>query len=354
MAVTADEAEHLPRAPDDLDGGIEVADPGVVVAEFHPVDLGFRTERGQDRQVGVRPQGDHRELHILIQCGGVGAVTERDLGIHQVVADADGTTDQVEVEQLQIGFDVEVGEIERAVDVAGERLAPEVDAAGGERAVGTDDKTTGMDREQDRQLGTDLQAEAGFGLEVSAKLPILFSVHAGGFVVGTDGSFTTGGVDFGGETFTGNVDSSLDFTDLYIEADLQLLDLDLVGCAIGVGYHLMNTEVSLSDGTNSAALDEDVQFPVIALRAHANLPILASLGAEAKIHWMELSYDDTGVSYLDATIQIVWRPWEMLGFIGGYRHVIADLSFDDPAGVNADADVDLTLSGPFLGLTAQF
>ena len=197
-------------------------------------------------------------------------------------------------------------------------------------------------------------SEAGFGLEVSAKLPILFSVHAGGFVVGTDGSFTTGGVDFGGETFTGNVDSSLDFTDLYIEADLQLLDLDLVGCAIGVGYHLMNTEVSLSDGTNSAALDEDVQFPVIALRAHANLPILASLGAEAKIHWMELSYDDTGVSYLDATIQIVWRPWEMLGFIGGYRNVIADLSFDDPAGVNADADVDLTLSGPFLGLTAQF
>jgi len=197
-------------------------------------------------------------------------------------------------------------------------------------------------------------SEAGFCLEVSAKLPILFSFHAGGFVVGTDGSFSTGGVDFGGETFAGNVNSSLDFTDLYIEADLQLLDLDLVGCAIGIGYHLMNTKVSLNDGTNSASLDEDVQFPVLALRAHANLPILTSLGAEAKIHWMELSYDDTGVSYLDATIQITWRPWEMLGFIGGYRHVTADFSFDSPAGVNADADVDLTLSGPFLGVTAQF
>lgn len=197
-------------------------------------------------------------------------------------------------------------------------------------------------------------SEACFGLEASAKLPILFSFHAGGYVVGTEGSFTATGESFGGVTFAGNVNTTIDLTDIYIEADLQLLDLDLVGCAIGVGYHLMNTEVSLNGGTNSAALDEDLQFPVIALRAHANLPMLTSLGAEAKIHWMELSYDDTGVSYIDATIQITWRPWEMLGFIGGYRYVAADLSFDSPAGVNADADLDLTLSGPFLGLTAQF
>ena len=197
--------------------------------------------------------------------------------------------------------------------------------------------------------------EAGFGLEVSAKLPILFSFHAGGYVVGTDGSFTTGGtITFGGEPFTGDIDSSLDLSDLYLEADLQLLDLDLVGCAIGVGYHFMNTEVSLSGGGNSATLDEDLQFPVVALRAHANLPMLTSLGAEAKVHWMELSLDDTSVGYIDATIQITWRPWEMLGFIGGYRYVAADLGFDSPAGVNADADVDLTLAGPFLGLTAQF
>lgn len=197
-------------------------------------------------------------------------------------------------------------------------------------------------------------SEAGFGLEVSAKLPILFSFHAGGYGVGTDGSFTTAGVDFGGETLTGNVDSSIDLTDIYLEADLQLLDLDLVGFAIGVGYHLMNAEVSLDDGTNSAALDEDLQFPVISLRAHANLPMLTSLGAEAKVNWMELSLDDTSVGYIDATIQITWRPWELVGFIGGYRHVAADLSFDSPTGTNADADLDLTLSGPFLGMTAQF
>lgn len=196
--------------------------------------------------------------------------------------------------------------------------------------------------------------EASFGLEVSAKLPILFSFHAGGYAVGTEGSFTTTGVDFGGQTFTGAVDSSLDLTDLYGEVDLQLLDLDLVGFAVGVGYHFMNTQMELTGTGNSAKLDEDLQFPVLALRAHANLPILTSLGAEAKIHWMELSLNDTSVSYLDATLQITWRPWEYLGFIGGYRYVGADLGFDSPAGINADADVNVSLAGPFLGLTAQF
>lgn len=197
-------------------------------------------------------------------------------------------------------------------------------------------------------------SEVGFGLEVSAKLPILFSFHAGGFQVGTDGSFTAVAVDFGGDTFNGDTSTSLDVADLYGEADLQLLDLDLVGFAIGIGYHFMNTEMELSGGGNTATLDEDVQFPVLALRAHANLPMLTSLGAEAKVHWMELSLDDTSVSYLDATLQITWRPWEYLGFIGGYRYVAADLGFDAPAGTDAEADVDITLGGPFLGLTAQF
>ena len=182
----------------------------------------------------------------------------------------------------------------------------------------------------------------------------MFSFHAGGYQIGTEGEFTAAGVEFGGESFTGAVDSSLDLSDLYVEADLQLLDLDLVGFAIGVGYHLMNTQMELSSNGTAAKLDEDLQFPVLALRGHANLPILTSLGAEAKIHWMELSLNDTAVSYLDATLQITWRPWEYLGFIGGYRYVAADLGFDSPAGVNADADVNVTLAGPFLGLTAQF
>lgn len=197
-------------------------------------------------------------------------------------------------------------------------------------------------------------SELVFGLEASAKLPILVCLHAGMFAFGTEGSFTTAGVDYGGQTMTGQVDATTDLMDVYLEADLRPLDLDLVGVSIGVAYHFLQTEVSLNDGTNSAALDEDLQFPVIALRGHVNLPMLTSLGAEAKIHWMDISYQDNHVSYLDATLQITWRPWEYLGFIGGYRHVVIDVGLHDPPGFNADADLDITLSGPFLGLIGKF
>jgi hypothetical protein len=198
--------------------------------------------------------------------------------------------------------------------------------------------------------------EIGFGLEVSAKLPILVCVHAGGFAHGTDGSFTSPGFSYGGQTFVAGqaMDSESEISDLYLEADIRPLDLDLVGFSIGVAYHAMHTTVELSGGGTTAKLDEDLQFPVLALRGHANLPLMPSLGVEAKIHWMDLTYLDNRVSYLDATLQVTWRPWEYLGFIGGYRQVSADVRFKSPAGVDADATVDVTLGGPFLGLIAKF
>lgn len=197
-------------------------------------------------------------------------------------------------------------------------------------------------------------SELVFGLEAGVKLPVLVCLHAGMFSFGTEGSFTTGGVDFGGENIDGQVDAKTDLMDVYLEADVRPLDLDLVGFSIGVAYHFMRTEVSLDDGTDSASLDEDIQFPVIALRGHANLPMMPSLGAEAKIHWMDISYQDNHVSYLDLTLQVTWRPWEYLGFIGGYRHVVIDIGLDDPPGFNASADIDMTLSGPFVGLIGKF
>ncbi len=198
--------------------------------------------------------------------------------------------------------------------------------------------------------------ETGFGLEVSAKLPFLVCLHAGGYMMGTDGSFTSAGLSYGGQTFVNGtaMTSSIDVSDLYVEADLRPIDLDVAGFAIGVGYHSMNAKVSLSGGGAEGKLDEDLQFPVLALRGHVNLPILQSLGAEAKIHWMDISYSGTRVAYLDATAQITWRPWDHLGFIGGYRYVGADIRFKEPTGTNASADVDVTLSGPFLGLIAKF
>ena len=201
-------------------------------------------------------------------------------------------------------------------------------------------------------LGLDNQ-EVGFGLEAGFKLPLLVSLHAGGFMQETDGSFNTSSFNYGGQNFTTGT-SEAEISDLYLEADLRLLDLDIAGIAFGVGYHSMTNKVSLSGSGTSATLDEDYQFPVLALRGHVNVPVLLSLGAEAKIHWMEISYLDNKVSYIDAALQITWMPWNMLGFMGGYRYLDSNITFKSPSGINASAKLDLSLGGPFLGMIGKF
>jgi hypothetical protein len=195
--------------------------------------------------------------------------------------------------------------------------------------------------------------EVGFGLEAGFKLPLLVSLHAGGFSQETEGSFNTASFNYGGLTFT-NGTSKAEISDLYLEADLRLLDLDIAGLAFGVGYHSMNNTVTLSGSGQSASLDEDFQFPVLALRAHANVPMLLSLGAEAKIHWMEISYLDNKISYLDAALQITWMPCNLFGFMGGYRYLDSSATFKSATGVNASAKFDLSLGGPFIGMIGKF
>jgi hypothetical protein len=195
--------------------------------------------------------------------------------------------------------------------------------------------------------------EIGFGLEAGAKLPILVSLHVGGFQQETSGSFTTSSFAFAGQNFTSGT-SELSLTDGYIEADFRPLDLDIAGVAIGLGYHVMSTEMTVSGGGNSVGFNEDIQFPVVALRGHVNVPFLLSLGAEAKIHWMEGSYGGHKISFVDAALQITYMPWNLFGVMAGVRYLNSDVEFRDPLGSNSEAVLDLTLMGPFVGVIGKF
>jgi hypothetical protein len=195
--------------------------------------------------------------------------------------------------------------------------------------------------------------EVGFGLEAGAKLPILVSLHVGGFQQETSGSFATNSFAFAGQNFTSGT-SDLSLTDGYIEADFRPLDLDIIGVAVGLGYHVLSTEMTISGGGNSVGFNEDIQFPVVALRGHVNVPFLLSLGAEAKIHWMEGSYGGHKISFVDAALQITYMPWNMVGFMAGARYLNSNAEFRDPSGTNSRAELDLTLIGPFVGLIGKF
>lgn len=199
--------------------------------------------------------------------------------------------------------------------------------------------------------------EAAFMLEAAVKVPFLFGVHAGVSAFGTDGGTTLGSnLTFADQTFTAGTGIATEVTlrDLWAEVCIRPLSLDIAGVSIGLAVHQLATELTISGGGLSARFSESPLIPVVAVRGHVNLPFVPGLGVELKIHTLSIPLPDLHPSYLDADLHLTYRPWELLGFTAGYRHVRWDIGIEEPSGSGSSADLALTLAGPYVGLIAKF
>lgn len=202
------------------------------------------------------------------------------------------------------------------------------------------------------ELGLE-DSEANLYVEANLQIPFFLDLHAGYWSFGTSGSGTLSQtIEFGDETFvaTDTVNSSLDVSDLWAELAWGI-NTDLVGASIGIAVHFMTIESSISSQsfTQSETFDESFPVPMLALRVHAHP--LASLGFEFVGHGISVDLDEVEATILDLRIQAVWRPLDMLGVALGYRHFLVDIAAEDG---EDSGMVDVTLSGPYAGLLAQF
>lgn len=202
------------------------------------------------------------------------------------------------------------------------------------------------------ELGLD-DRETNVYVEASLQIPYFLDLHAGFWSFGSSGTGTLSRtIDFGDETFvvTDTVDSSLDISDYWAELAWGL-STDLVGASIGVAVHFMAIESSISSRTfpQRETFDEAFPVPMLALRVHVHP--WASLGVEFVGHGISLDLDEVEATILDLRAQAVWRPFDMLGVVVGYRHFLVDITADDG---DDSGMVDVTLSGPYAGLLAQF
>lgn len=202
------------------------------------------------------------------------------------------------------------------------------------------------------ELGLD-DRETNLFVEANIQLPFLLDIHAGYWTFGTAGSGTLSrNIQFGDQVFvaTDTVDSSLDLSDLWAELAFGI-NTDLVGASIGVAVHYLAIDSTLTSQTFAQSTTFDEAFPVPMLAARAHVHPLASLGVEFVGHGISLDLDEAELTLLDLRAQIVWRPLDMLGIFLGYRHFLVDIvaEADDDSGV-----LDITLSGPYAGLLAQF
>jgi hypothetical protein len=199
--------------------------------------------------------------------------------------------------------------------------------------------------------------EATPGIEIGIGVPLFdFGAHLGYQSFSTSGSGDlTQSIAFGGITFPAGtaVDSEAEITDLYAELYWAPIALDLAGFSLGIAAHQLQISTSLegSVGTETVkeTLDESAIIPTLVLRGYVSP--LDMLEAEVAVQGMTIPGGDVQGTYLDIQAKLAFYPIEYVGIIAGYRHTLYDI---DVKSDGKEFATSLTLSGPFVGIAAQF
>ena len=190
--------------------------------------------------------------------------------------------------------------------------------------------------------------------EIGINLPLMFDITIGGFGFSEDTSSTLSqSISFGDEDFSAStdIDSEFEVTDMYAEFGFRLLNLDMAGAWVGLAIHTQNVVTSIEAAGQSEKIDEDLIFPCLTARAFVNLPKEVTL--EGKVHFLSIGIDDFTANYLEIHALVAWRPLHNLGLVAGWQIVDMDIEIDDISGIS-DVEVAYDLSGPFIGVLAQF
>jgi outer membrane protein len=124
----------------------------------------------------------------------------------------------------------------------------------------------------------------------------------------------------------------------------ELLD-NWVQADLGLTVRYLDIDLKVDDDTNSIDTEESFETPLPMLYANAQFD-LPLTNVYANVNFNGLSIDD--VTTYDAQAAIGWLPLEFLGAEVGYRHFVIEADDLD------DYEFDVTLSGPYLALKADF
>ena len=158
-------------------------------------------------------------------------------------------------------------------------------------------------------------------------------------------------INFGGNPFTAGttIDSSATLSDLYAEFCWGPIELDVAGFSIGLAAHQLGIQTEMSAAGTSAKLDESGIVPTLALRGY--VAPLDMLECEVMLHGLAVPLGDASGSYFTAQAQVSYYPFDYVGVFVGYKHTAIDVEIESG---DTKAKANITLSGPFLGIAAQF
>ncbi len=159
---------------------------------------------------------------------------------------------------------------------------------------------------------------------------------------------------FGDFVVTGDVESrfELDITSAALTFDVVPTDIVDVGIGVGVAYTDIDAFIQEALTLETIETSETAPVPMVALRAAVDIGRvrLEGLGQALEI---EIEGDDVALYDIDLAASV--RLLNAAGFgaylTGGYRMINAQANYDDDG---TQVDLDIELSGPYIGATIMF
>ncbi len=159
------------------------------------------------------------------------------------------------------------------------------------------------------------------------------------------GTKTLAGVTFGGRTFTGRTDASLEYTQLDLAYRYDLIDLEnlLAGFSLGpqIQVKYLDGEVRLE--TTGVEESQSFQIPIPLAGVGGHLGILADL-LEVRAQAVGMGY--RGNTIVEASAEVSYNPIPFVELVAGYRYFRIDVEADD-------LTLDYRQAGPYVGIGAK-
>ncbi|GLQ31874.1 TIGR04219 family outer membrane beta-barrel protein [Litoribrevibacter albus] len=209
----------------------------------------------------------------------------------------------------------------------------------------TDNGGTKIDIEDD--LGFDGETIGFAEIAFEHPIPVLPNIKLAYLSIDTHEENTLSKtIIFEDTTFTANTDIKTDFeTDMYdFTMYYELLD-NWVQADVGLTVRYLDIDLAVEESTGTVSTDVSFSTPLPLLYANAQFD-LPFTNVYANVNVNGLSVSD--VTVYDAQAAIGWMPLEFIGGEVGYRHFVIDADDLD------DYEFDITLSGPYLAIKADF
>jgi hypothetical protein len=159
-------------------------------------------------------------------------------------------------------------------------------------------------------------------------------------------------IQWGDETFTAGttVNSSFDFSDLRISAAYSFFKRQDKELGVGVGLHVASIKSGIQ-ATGTGAEAADVTAPLPVLNVYGMFALTDKWAVNMRADWLSLSYGDYSGDVRNLELNVLYQPYDNIGFGVGVRSLIIDVDMDD---TDWRGYARLAFQGPTAFVTTSF